>query len=225
MARKLSQNSIIPPAYSRYDWNSDPLERVNFRPGYVFGYSINVAARGGHTQPLKAYLRLCGHSTAEAYGYWGGVPEVTTAGPEFTTRQVAGTMTSTFDMSTFGEGVGILVAFLPSDTNKGELLVDNLSPINIVPYPLLGVSDMTPIDCGTVAINTPAKSTPRKIFNRQAGVLPDHRADQPGKNVPTILYGVANLKVGAYSDSAHVRGPTDDVGAVLIGDNAGSFEL
>lgn len=226
-----SQDGIIPAAATRHDWNSDPLERVNFRPGYVAGYSIDIAAepgaiKSGAAEPAKAYLRLCAHSTAEAYQYWGGVPEITIAGRDFVTRQIAVTMTSTFDMGGYGAGVGVLLAYLPSNNNSGELLLDNLSPLTIL-RPRLAVSDVTPIDLGVVASGVAATSAPRKISNQQGRTLPDHRNDAASKPsaVATILYGVAKLHPAAYADSEHVRGPTDDVGAILIGDHPEAFEF
>ncbi len=221
-----SQDDIVPRAATRYDWNSDPLERVNFRPGYVAGYSIDIAAGPGTTEPARAYLRLCGHSTAEAYQYWGGVPEITTAGQNFVTRQIAVAMTSTFDMGGSGAGVGVLLAYLPGDKITGELLLDNLSPVTIL-RPKLTVSDVTPIDLGVVAPGAAATSAPRTISNGQTRTLADHRNDASPKpaGIATILYGTANLRPGPFADSEHVRGATDDVGAILIGDHPEAFEF
>ncbi len=221
-----SQDDIVPRSATRYDWNSDPLDRVNFRPGYIAGYSIDIAAGTGATEPMKAYLRLCGHSTAEAYEYWGGVPEIATSGDQFVTRHVAVTMTQTFDMGGGGTGVGVLLAFLPGNANTGELLIDNLSPVTVV-RPRLAVSDVAPIDFGTVPPGASATSKPRTISNDQSRTLPDHRNDAaPGPAAATtILYGTANLHAAAHADSEHVRGPTDGVGAVLIGDQAMAFEF
>jgi len=221
-----TQDGVISVAATRYDWNSDPLERVNFRPGYAFGYELDIAAGSGTPSAVTAYLRLCGHSTAEAHQYWGGVPQIATRGSQFVTRRVAGTMTSNFDIGGGGAGVGILLAFLPSETNKGELLLDNLSPVTIL-RPLLVIDDATAIRFGEVAPRVPAVSAPRTLKNGQARVLSDHRSDHPAEatQISTILYGTANLKAGVYGNAEHVRGTTDDVGAILTGRDAAMFEF
>lgn len=73
----------------------------------------------------------------------------------------------------------------------------------------------------------PAISKTRHLTNAQTRVLPDRRTERTPAPAPvtTLLHGTANLKPAVHGDSEHVRGPTDHVGAILIGKDAARFEF
>ena len=216
----ISQDHILPPQLFRYDWNSDITEPNSFRPGTLFGYSVQLAAPDG---PATAYLRLCADSSAGAYQYWGGVIEVKADSPQFTAFSLAGRMTDKFDLSgQTGGGVGILVA----NNGPGATLgVDGFSDIAFV-RPKLSVSDLSPLDLGTVRPGATANSKPRQISNSQTLTLPNQRAagDAAGA-VASLLLGIANVKPTLEWSVGHVWGATDHVGAKILGRDAACFEF
>lgn len=214
------QDNIAACGIYGYDWNSDLLEPNHFRPGTVTGYTVDIAADGAG--PQTGYMRLCANSSATGYQYWGGIPNISTASRQFVTRRIASQMTPTFDLSGAGAGVGTLFAHMGGE---GTLYVDHLSPITVI-RPRLAISDTRPIDLGEIAADSASVSAERTVANSQTLTLPDQRDDAAeARPVPTVLYGVCNLKSSLQWGFEHVWGETDHVGAVLIGKDAGLFEF
>ena len=219
----IGQAKIVPENIYFYDWNSDLLEPVAFRPGMVAGYSVDIASDG--VGECVAYLRLCSSPDGGGIGYWSDkVPVASTSSGSFVSRRVAGVMTQKFPNST-KFSVGILAANNPEVKSSSKFLyLDNFSAIQVI-RPKLAVSDTSVIDLGKVPINTEKTSPPRSIINCQAETLPDQRADkEPERRLSTILYGVLNVKTSTQGYE-RVVGATDDVGAVIIGKDVAFFEF
>jgi len=98
--------------------------------------------------------------------------------------------------------------------------MDNFSPVRIV-RPLLHVSSVAPI-----RLSPGRASAPIVIRNAQTQVLPQGLADdRPATDVPTLLYGCARFAQDERGLTQEVVEPTDHVGVVLIGKDAGKLEL
>lgn len=204
-----------------YDWNADLFEAARFRPGTLFGYSVDMAATPGGG-PQVGYMRLCGGEGNVGYDHWGGIPEIKTASERYVPRRIAGLMTTKF--AVYGNGMRVGTYF-GNTTQAGRLLLDNLSPISFV-RPRLAVSDEAPLALGRVPPGTAAESQPRWITNGQRLTLPDRRTDDAEeRQVATLLYGIANVQPSLQWSIAHVWGETDHVGAVILGDDAELFEF
>jgi hypothetical protein len=212
---KIADNGIY-----GYDWNADLFERCHFRPGTLFGYSVDMAAAPGDG-PQVGYMRLCCGDGNVGYDHWGGIPEIKTASERYVTRRIAGRMTTKFALDGKGNSVGTLFA---NHSQAGRLLFDNLSAISFV-RPRLAVSDDAPLALGRVPPDTIAESQPRWIFNGQPLTLPDQRTDDEERQVATLLYGIANVQPSLQWSFAHVWGDTDHVGAVILGKDAEQFEF
>lgn len=223
----IAQAEIVAMGIYRYDWNSDLLEPVAFRPGMVAGYSLDMAGDGRGKRGV--YLRLCGDPTAGGSRYWGMYSEGTkpfasTSSDKFVTRRIANQMTC-LDGNAMGVGTLFVNSSEEGKFAPGVLYLDNLSEIQVI-RPKLSVSDASPIDMGTVAVNETAESSVRFITNSQAETLPDQRNDNdPVRQVVTLLHGVCNLKTSLQNTFEHVFGETDEVGAVIIGRDAALFEF
>lgn len=221
-AGNISLSNITSGDTYLYDWASDLLDPLALRPGMVAGYSVDMASDGKGVR--SAYMRLCADPTAGAYQFWGGVPTISTASADFVSRKVATRMSKTFDIP--GGTVGAFFANEPNtNPGGGTLYLDNFSPVQVI-RPVLGISDKSLVDLGTVRTDATATSTTRLITNQQSDTLPDQRSDGAQvSEVATILYGAANLKSTFPGGYEHVWGDTDDVGATIIGKDARSFEF
>jgi sialate O-acetylesterase len=203
-----------------YDWNADLFEAARFRPGTLFGYSVDLAGAPGAGPPV-GYMRLCCEEGNSGFGHWGGVPEIKTAGERFVTRRIAGRMMTKFDLNGNGTSVG---AFFANNAQAGRLLLDNLSAISFI-RPRLAVSDEAPLSLGRTGPGGTVESQPRWIANGQQLTLPDQRTDDDERQVATLLYGIATVKPSLQWSIAHVWGETDHVGAVILGKDAERFEF
>ena len=214
------QKGIADNGIYGYDWNSDLFEPAHFRPGTLFGYSVDVAAAPG-AGPQIGYMRLCCEEGNSGFARWGGIPEIKTAGERFVTRRIAGRMTTKFDLNGNGTSVG---TFFANHSKEGRLLLDNLSAISFI-RPRLSVSDEKPFLLGRTVPGGIVESQPRWIANGQRLTLPDKRADDEERQIATLLYGSANLQPSLQWSIAHVWGETDHVGAVILGKDAERFEF
>jgi hypothetical protein len=103
--------------------------------------------------------------------------------------------------------------------------VDGFSEIVFI-RPKLSISDTTPIDLGVIKLGATATSRPRTITNGQPLTLPSKRAEgDVVANVPTLLYGIANVKLTLEWGVGHAWGATDHVGAKILGKDAARFEF
>jgi len=105
--------------------------------------------------------------------------------------------------------------------------VDNFSNIQVI-FPKLGISDTSTIDFGKVPVKIKKAAPQRTISNSQKDTLPDQRTDDlPLEQIASVLYGIANIRPvemeGGVEGETYYFGPTDDVGAVLIGPDAARF--
>ncbi len=201
-----------------YAWNCDPLQPLAVRPGCVAAYSFALAVEGG--KPLTVYMRLCQDPTAGGYQFWGGVPEVRSASSAFALRQIATAFLPVFDIS--ADTAGAFFANLNKD--GGTIRLDDFSPVTLL-RPLLALDDAGPIVLPSTKPGGSATSVPRRIRNGQVRSAPRQLDEQPAQPVPTVLYGLAGQ---ARSEPAHMQRltlPGDEVGAVLIGKQAGLFEF
>jgi sialate O-acetylesterase len=215
------QSAIADNGTWGYDWNADLFEPARFRPGTVFGYSVDLAAAPAAGQQV-GYMRLCCGEGNAGYGHWGGIPEIKTESERFVTRRIAGRMTPKFDLPGNGTRVGMFIA---NQAKSGRLFLDALSAITFV-RPRLAISDTSPLTLGRVAPGATVESQPRWIANGQPRTLPDQRTDDgPERRVATLLCGIANVRPSLQWTISHVWGETDHVGAVILGRDSDRFEF
>lgn len=217
----LGINRIVPGRPDRYDWNSDLLSAHRLRPGTVVGYSVEIAA-GGDLQ--TGYMNLCCDSTAGGYQHWGdGIPLVTTAKTDFVSRRIATRLKPEFRLPMGRGGLGIGGRWINQSKNPGTLYLDNFSDLEVI-RPKLRVSDVSPIDLGTVAADTLAVSQAREISNAQSETLTSLLGDDDESSpVATVLYGINHVAVGLHGGQPHAWDETDHVGAEIIGSAAERF--
>lgn len=224
VGQSAKHDDALPATITRYDWNSDPLRPATFRPGYVVGYSVDLAASAGAGRQ-SLYLRLCAHSNSTGFGYWGGVPEVATAGTAFSTRHVAAVLQPVFDIDgRTGAGAGV---FLWNNSPSGphRLFVDAFSHVHLL-KPRLGLSDAGPIVLAPAPPGVAVLSETRSLFNAQGLTYPNLRDDGHAPSpVATILHGVARLVPAPQWGVEHVWGATDQTGATILGPDAARFEF
>ena len=223
------QTNIVDPVPGLYGWNSDLSSDFAFRPGMIHGYSVDLA--GGDSATTPVYMRLCGSVDGRAIQYWGGPAVISTFSADFVRRPIANRMVPARDIYQAIAGVGFVGGF----TTQGKeaplpapvAYVDNFSNIQVI-FPKLGISDTSTIDFGKVPAKTKKAAPQRTITNAQNDTLPDQRTDDlPLEQIASVLYGIANIKPvemeGGVEGEAYYFGPTDDVGAVLIGPDAARF--
>ncbi len=222
-AGKFTVVDLVSSHKYHYDWNSDLFEPARFRPGTAVRYTVDMASGDGSQR--KLYANLCVNNTAGGYLYWGGgpVPTLFTASPTFVTRSVSVQMKEWTSM--FGDARSIGGRWIDQSSTAGTMYVDAFSDLEVI-RPRLGLSDDAPFVFGPVAPNTVVTAPARSIYNDQPATLADERSDTSGvSQVPTVLYGVANLQTGLNWYYEHAFGPTDHVGVKLIGPDAARFQF
>jgi len=151
----LGIEGIVPGAVDRYDWNSGLLAANRLRPGTVVGYSVEIAAKGG---PQIGYMNLCCDATAGGYQSWGvGIPLVTTDRESFVTRRIVTRLRPEFRLPMGRRGLSIGGRWINQSKTAGTLYLDRFSDLEII-RPKLRISDTTPIDFGSVAVNATPQS-------------------------------------------------------------------
>ena len=200
-------------------WNCDPLLPLAVRPGCVVAYSVDMAVTGG--KPLSAYLRLCQNSHAAAYEFWGGVAMPKTASATFVRRQIAAEFKPVFLLVEPDAAGGL---FANMNDAAGAIFLDNFSDVTLL-RPLLTVSDTSPILLPAAKPGESAVSKPRTISNGQRRTAARQLDDSPTEQVPTVLYGMADVPRTEPAALQRLTKPSDDVGAVLLGEQADLFEF
>jgi hypothetical protein len=209
------------PQMTGFNFNSNPiLSPLCIRPGDLLGYSIEMAAGSGEGV-AEGYFRI----TTQGGSYLD-LPSVKARSDKFTPRF----LTIAIPPQTKGgnaDFISIANIARGNISNPRPFLVRKLSPIKIV-RPLLGINNSDRIDLESVAIGATAESTPIVISNDQKDTLPIQLSDQPGeesRTVPTILYGLADIKRNDMESMQEVNDLADNVGAILIGKDAANFEF
>lgn len=201
-------------------WNCDPLLPLAVRPGCVAAYSVDMAVSGG--KPLSAYLRVCQDANASGYQFWGGVPLPRTASATFVRRQIAALFAPVFDLGGPDMAGGV---FSHQNNAEGAVFLDNFSEVTLL-RPLLTISDTGPITLPPTKPGQSVASAPRTITNGQRRTCPRQLDDAPAESVPTVLYGLAGCP---HTEPGHMQkltaGNVDDVGAVILGEQAELFEF
>ncbi len=190
------------------NWNAPLHGPVNPRPGTLYSVSFDAAAMRDQNAHLACFLTSGGTQSSGFFDESGGVELVRGEPRRVTIAGVRNTgMTWAWDHT--------LNLRIFSDGGIGQ--VTNLSPIAFI-RPELAISDTTAIDLGTVKPGQgSAPSVERRIANSQTGTV------AIGDKVwRTVLYGTA--RVTAPADKPYLQS-IDDVGVVLIGDQAPRFEL
>jgi sialate O-acetylesterase len=200
-------------------WNCDPLLPLAVRPGCVAAYSVDMAVTGG--QPLSAYLRLCQNANASGYQFWGGVPLPRTASAAFVRRQIAAVFAPVFDLGGPDTAGGL---FSHQNDAEGTVFLDNFSEVFLL-RPLLTVSDIGPITLPQAKPGQSVVSAPRTVTNGQRRTTPRQLDDAPAAPVPTVLYGLAGCPRTEPHHMQRLTAPCDDVGAVILGQQAEWFEF
>lgn len=200
-------------------WNCDPLLPLAVRPGCVAAYSVDMAVTGG--KPLSAYLRLCQSANASGYQFWGGVPLPRTASAVFVRRQIAAVFAPVFDLSGPDTAGGL---FSHQNNAEGAVFLDNFSEVTLL-RPLLTVSDTGPITLAPAKPGQSVVSAPRTVTNGQWRTCPRQLDDAPAEPVPTVLYGLAGCPRTEPHHMQRLAAPCDDVGAVILGEQAELFEF
>lgn len=200
-------------------WNSDPLLPLAVRPGCVAAYSVDMAVTGD--KPLSAYLRLCQNANASGYQFWGGVPLPRTASATFVRRQIAAVFAPVFDLGGPDTAGGL---FSHQNNGVGTVFLDNFSEVTLL-RPLLTVSDTGPITLPHAKPGQNVVSVPRTITNDQRRTSPRQLDDVPAESVPTVLYGLAGCPRSEPHHMQRLTAPCDDVGAVILGEQAELFEF
>ena len=217
----IMQKNIADNGIYGYDWNADLFEPAHFRPGTLFGYSVDLATAPGAGLQV-GYMRLCCGEGNVGHDQWGGIPLIETASERPVTRRIAGRMTTKFTVQGTGMSIG---GFFANHSKEGRLLLDDFSAISFI-RPRLDVSDATPLSFGRIAPGAVVESPPRSIANGQRRTLPDKRTDDDEeRQVATVLYGIANVRPSLQWAIEHVWGETDHVGAVILGKDAELFEF
>ena len=200
-------------------WNCDPLLPLAVRPGCVAAYSVDMAVTGG--KPLSAYLRLCQNANASGYQFWGGVPLPSTASATFVRRQIAAVFAPVFDLGGPDTAGGL---FSHQNNAEGAVFLDNFSEVTLL-RPLLTVSDTGPITLPQAKPGQSVVSAPRTVINGQRRTSPRQLDDAPAESVPTVLYGLAGCPRTEPHHMQRLTAPCDDVGAVILGEQAELFEF
>ena len=198
-------------------WNCDPLMPLAVRPGCVVAYSVDMAVTGG--KPLSAYLRL--NQNSPAIEFWGGVAMPKTASATFVRRQIAAEFRPVF---WHVEPDGVYGRFGNQNDAEGTIYLDNFSDVTLL-RPLLAVSDTSPIVLPAAKPGESVVSPLRTVSNGQRRTAPRQLDDRPAEQVATVLYGMAGVPRTEPAVRQRLTEPSDDVGAVLLGDRAGLFEF
>ncbi|CAN5454621.1 hypothetical protein BH09VER1_BH09VER1_36410 [soil metagenome] len=206
-------------------WNCPPLERSALRPGSLISYSLDLAAvPAGNKGSL--YANMCQDSSGSGYQAWGGLPVVSTKGGTFVTRTIVQRMTDSKLTSLASSASNVGARFInQSEAPDTSVMVDHFTPVRIL-RPILNLSSADPISFGVVAPGSTKTSAERTMQNGQQEEFTEISTDEdPGTKFSTILYGVASFKSDAALLQQKIMAPTDNVGAVLIGKDAGLFEF
>ena len=102
--------------------------------------------------------------------------------------------------------------------SKGNVYVDDFEGIHWI-RPKLGISNASPIDLGEVPMGRGKDCPPRAITNSQVRTAGDGAAP-----VATVLYGACNITIPG-EEKDYWKQTSDDVGAEMIGPDAGLFEF
>ncbi len=194
-------------------WNSTLAGPHNPRPGTIYQFSFKVrrsektdAARGEAT--AASHLSTWGTGVGSFFRAFGDRKMLKLEGDEPATVTNAGVRNADFKYGQ--ERIMTLCA-------GGNANLSDFSPIEFV-RPELAVSDLSPINLGTVKPGEKsAESQPREISNCQRWTT-----SSGNETFRTVLYGTAHIK--SDKDKPYLQ-TIDDVGAVLVGENASLFEL
>ncbi len=200
-------------------WNCDPLLPLAVRPGCVAAYSVDMAVTDG--EPLSAYLRLCQNANASGYQFWGGVPLPRTTSATFVRRQIAALFAPVFDLGGPDTAGGIVSH---QNNAEGAVFLDNFSEVTLL-RPLLTVSDTGPITFLPTKPGQSVASAPRTVTNGQRRTSPRQLDEASPEPVPTVLYGLAGCPRTEPHHMQRLTAPCDDVGAVILGEQAELFEF
>ena len=201
-------------------WNCDPLLPLAVRPGCVVAYAVDMAVTGG--KPLSAYLRLCRDSHAGAYEFWGGVASPKTSSATFVRRLIAAEFKPVFQLGEVADTAG--GRFSNQNDLEGVVYLDNFSEVTLL-RPLLVVSDLSPILLPPARPGKSVDSKPRTIGNGQRRTGARQLEDRSAEPLPTVLYGLAGGPRTEPAALQRLTTPSDDVGAILIGEQADLFEF
>ncbi len=213
-------------------WNAPPLTRAALRPGCLVRYTVTLAAEGAEGKPADGeqvlYANMCMGASAEGYQTWGGTRDVSTASRDFVARTVVHPIGDHWAPSLFAQAdnVGARFAFQGGKPTAGRLFVARFSEEAEILRPTLRITPATPIDLGRAGVGQPAESAPLEIANAQTRTFHQKLSDtdEPRAFV-TVLYGLATFTISNMRELQKVTGATDHVGAVLLGHQAGLFEL
>jgi sialate O-acetylesterase len=217
----ISQSNMAPPL-GNY-WNSNPLLKMVVRPGCVSGYSVDIASADENQKTI--YMRLCKNPQAEGYQFWGGIPLILTASTKFEKKEIANIFSAKFDFDFGGNSVDTAGAiFVNQSKVDGAVYMDNLSEITLL-RPLLNISGNAPIILPAVNAGETALSEKRIVSNSQKQTMPRKLNNEETQQVATVLYGAAGFKISENPKMQKINDASDDIGAIIMGNDAKLFEF
>ena len=144
-----------------------------------------------------------------------------TASATFVRRQIAAEFRPVF---WHVEPDGVYGRFANLNDGPGAIFLDNFSDVTLL-RPLLALSDTGPIVLPAAKPGESVVSPLRTVSNGQRRTAPRQLDDRPAEQVATVLYGMAGVPRTEPAVRQRLTEPSDDVGAVLLGDQAGLFEF
>lgn len=188
-------------------WTSDLKTASNPRPGTIYAYRFQARLNGMGPQQDRLFIQISIGAAANrsVFDNSGPIPISVTSRP--VTLEKVG-IRKTSQGGSWARDLSVIIRA------RNDLTVHEIQPIRFI-RPKLG------IEAGSaIALQGREASQPIRIFNAQKKTLTDFK----GVEWKTIVYGVSQLSQ-PMPDKQPWNWESDYVGARLIGEDAGRFEI